>query len=132
MGTPVIVGHNVYLKSKIEDKDVYGVSRFCVEIDAAGQIGVINNYYKEVKSYAKQNIKTIKEAINDLETGKGVILSDEDLKSVNITSYEVSYYDDPSSFDEQPYVQPVIVFKGIGERKDGSSTEIKSIVRAIN
>lgn len=51
--------------------------------------------------------------------------------SVNITDYKYGYFDDPSSFEEQPYMQPVMIINGTGKDKEGNESKYQAMVPAI-
>jgi len=130
-GKSVKIGNIVYFYPEVNGLNVYGVSRFCVALDANGEIASINNYYKMIKPYKDEKIVNVEEAIDLIKANKCTVTGEEDILSATITDYKFGYFDDPSSFDEQPYMQPVIILSGSGVDKDGKESKYEALVPAL-
>ncbi len=82
----------------------------------------------KVETYPLRNIA---EAWEDVKKGQGAafIGSGEELKTVEVTSVEIAYFDDAV---HQDYLQPIYVFSGIAKTISGKESEFVAYVQAVS
>ena len=109
-----VVGYNVYFYPVIDGKDVWGVARFMVTLDGTGQVAGIMKSYPDLEMHSQVKTISPKEASQKILSKEGIMMSDDpyDANAVVVDDYEVVYYIDIISFDEENFLQPVYVFKG--------------------
>ena len=131
VGEAVTVGNTIYFKPIIDGFKVYGVSRFYVDLDGYGNVASIGNCSKSCSMHSETEIISIEEGIERIKKGEGSVVGNTDIEQVVITNCEVMYFDDPSSTEELPYLQPILQFTGEGINKDGERTAYGAVVPAI-
>lgn len=109
---PVEIAYDVYFYPVISGKSVYGVSRFVVSFDGDGNVAGIKKQYKDIVPYKEETLINLDEAVKKLETGEATIKVETIYEQAEITDFDVVYYSDVSSIDEQPYLQPIYCLKG--------------------
>lgn len=82
----------------------------------------------KVETYPLRNVA---EAWQDIQKGKGIayIGIKGNLKTVEITSVDLSYFDDATY---QKYLQPIYVFSGVAKTANGSEGEFTAYVQAVS
>jgi len=118
---PIAIAYDVYFYPVINGKSVYGVSRFVVSFDGDGNVAGIKKQYKDIVPYKEETIINLAEAIKKLEAGEASINVASIYNEAEITDYNIVYYADVSSIDEQPYMQPIYYLEGTvsGSEVDG-------------
>ena len=109
----VEIAYEVYFYPVISGKSVYGVSRFVVSFDGDGNVAGIKKQYKDIVPYKEETMISLDDAVKKLEAGEASINVETIYEQANITDYDIVYYADVSSIDEQPYLQPIYCLKGI-------------------
>jgi len=69
-----------------------------------------NHFTPDLTSFGTYPLKTSAQAYQDLQDGKGFIVSPNPDKEIEITDVSVGYYLDES--EDQKYLLPIIIFKG--------------------
>ncbi|MCL4366072.1 hypothetical protein M1437_02490, partial [Patescibacteria group bacterium] len=67
------------------------------------------DYPIDTSTFATYPLKETEVALNDLKTGKGVVIIEPDKPQVSITSVSLGYF---LSENYSPYLQPIFVFEG--------------------
>lgn len=109
---PIAIAYDVYFYPVINGTSVYGVSRFVVSFDGDGNVAGIKKQYKDIVPYKEETIITLSEAVKKLADGEASINATSVYKQAEITDYNIVYYADVSSIDEQPYMQPIYCLEG--------------------
>ncbi len=109
---PVEIAYDVYFYPVISGKSVYGVSRFVVSFDGDGNVAGIIKQYKDIVPYKEETLINLDEAVKKLKTGEASINVETIYEQAKITDYDIVYYADVSSIDEQPYLQPIYCLEG--------------------
>ena len=109
-----VVGHSVYFYPVIDGKDVWGIARFVVTLDGKGQVAGIMKSYPDLEIHSQVEAVSPKGASEKILSQEGIMMSDgpSDADAVVVNDYEVVYYIDIISFEEDNYFQPVYAFKG--------------------
>lgn len=63
--------------------------------------------------------------------GIATIVGDEDVSNVRLVDCKYGYYADTKNIFEQPYMQPVMILKGIGIDLEGNESNYMAIIPAI-
>lgn len=109
---PIAVAYDVYFYPIINGKSVYGVSRFVVSLDGDGNVAGIKKQYKDIIPYQEETIISLDEAVNKLKAGEASVNVMSAYEQAEINEYNIVYYADVSSIDEQPYMQPIYCLEG--------------------
>lgn len=109
---PVEIAYDVYFYPVINGKSVYGVSRFVVSLDGDGNVAGIKKEYKDIVPYKEETTISLAEAFDKLKTGDATIDVSTVYEEAKVTDYNIVYYADVSSIDEQPYLQPIYYLEG--------------------
>jgi hypothetical protein len=125
-----VVSRTVHFYKFVDGKAVSGVSRILVEVGDQGQIEAVRKYHKEQGNPINYPLKSLEQAANDIEKGKGLHKIEEGGQEPVIESAEIVYWEDAGTIDEQPYLQPVYALKG-KYRKDGKELPFVGYVSAV-
>jgi hypothetical protein len=109
---PVEIAYEVYFYPVISGRSVYGLSRFVVSFDGDGNVAGIKKQYKDIVPYEEETTISLDEAVKKLEAGEVSINVDTIYEQAKITDYDIVYYADASSINEQPYLQPIYYLEG--------------------
>ena len=109
-----VVGHNVYFYPVIDGKDLWGIARFVVTLDGKGQVAGIMKSYPDLEIHSQVKAISSKDASEKILSQEGIMISDDpsDADAIVVNDYEVVYYIDIISFEEDNFFQPVYVFRG--------------------
>ncbi|GGJ80757.1 hypothetical protein GCM10008982_32900 [Anoxybacillus voinovskiensis] len=107
-----VLSKSVHFYQYIDNKPLLGVSRIVVEVGDNGKIEVVRKNHKEHVNFADYPIKSVNVAIDELKNNKGIHNVVEGGHDPVIDDVTVSYWEDAGTIEEQPYLQPVYVFKG--------------------
>lgn len=126
------IGHTVFFYPVINGYNVFGVSRFCVTINGYGDVSTIICVKKDITPFVEEPIIGIEEALNIITSSDTpTIVGDEDITNVRLIECNYGYYADTKPISEQPYLQPIMVLKGIGRDLDGNESDYMAIIPAI-
>lgn len=125
-----LLGYGVYFYRKVNNLKVYGVSRIIVEIRGNGKVTRVCKYYKEVEPYKMAKLKSVQNAISELNNNKALVNMPPEATSASIEKIELAYWEDAGSIEEQPYLQPVYVFTGT-TIIDGRPHQFRAFVPAV-
>ena len=122
--------HSVYFYPTLNDKPILGVSRIVVSVGEDGKIVEVLNYYKDFVSCGEIELASPMSFIDGIKTNQYSTSINPEAISSDITDVELAYWEDGGSCDEQPYLQPVWVFKGTSVLPDGTTETFDVIVQA--
>lgn len=113
-GSPVVVGHDVYFYPVLNNRNVWGIARFTVELDGDGNVASIGKLFPEIEQCATEKMISQKDALQQIMDKKGHIVSETpaEANSVKINGCEIVYYINVVDLEQDYYCQPVYVFKG--------------------
>lgn len=125
-----LLGKNIYFYHQINGEDTAGVSRIIFTIGHNGEVESIAKYYKEVEEAGTVTLKTIEQALKELETGQGSVDIHPGATKALVKKVRVVNYEDPGSIEDQPYMQPVYIFEGdvvIGNKVEAFKATIPAV-----
>lgn len=126
-----VIGKSAYFYRYVDDQPVYGVSRIIVDIGDNGEILGVSKFYKDVEQAGKIKLKTVGHAFNELKEKKALVTTDNpQIKDATIDSVELRYWEDAGSVADQPFMQPVYVFKAKSV-SNGKAHLFEGVVPAI-
>ncbi|ASS73769.1 hypothetical protein CIG75_01465 [Tumebacillus algifaecis] len=127
----IVLSKTVHLYKHVNGKPVLGVSRITVEIGHQGEIETVRKYHKEEEAFQKYKLKSLDQAVLELKDKKGMINLEEGASDAILDQIELTYWEDAGSIDEQPYLQPVYLFKG-KYKLYGKDATFSGIVPAVD
>ena len=129
--TAKIIGKAVYFYRYVNGKPVAGVSRVIVHVGTNGEVIGVKRFFKDIVPVGNMALKSIKEAFDELRRGDAILTTDNpNLKEAAVTNVDLTYWEDAGSTTDQPYLQPVYVFRAKGTA--GASDEFSAVVPALN
>lgn len=102
----------VYFYPRLDGQAILGVSRIVVTIGDNGTIVGVNKFCKEIEPYKLYPLKRWEEALEEMKQGKGSNNLHPLATKATITEVQLRYWEDPGPVSEQPFLQPVYVFRG--------------------
>lgn len=130
-GQPVkVLSKAVFLYRQINNQSILGVSRIIVMVGDNGEVAGISKFYKETEPFNNCPLKTFEKAYEELKSGATSSNISGKATHAKIRNVELRYWEDAGAISDQPYLQPVYVFKG-ETMIDGKIETFDAIVPAI-
>lgn len=130
-GQPVkVLSKAVFLYRQINNQSILGVSRIIVMVGDNGEVVGVSKFYKEAEPFNSYPLKTFEKAYEELRSGAASSNIPGKATNAKINNVELRYWEDAGAISEQPYLQPVYVFKG-ETTIDGKIETFDAIVPAI-
>lgn len=121
---------SVYFYPMLDGCPVLGVSRIIVNIDANGSVVGMMKYYKDFEPVGEIKLAPPENFIDGIQNNRYSSSISPDAVSAKITDVHLGYWEDSGSAEEQPYLQPVWIFKGSSLNADGAESGFDVIVQA--
>lgn len=125
------IGRDVFFLPVIDGLNVYGLSRIIVSVGDNGKIIRVTKNNKDFILHKKEKLKTPEKSFEQIKLKKVPIEISHEAKTAIFDSVKLGYYEDSSTIDEQPYLQPVWVFEGESTLDNGKTEKIGAFVPAL-
>lgn len=131
-GITIPTNITVFFNRRVEERNVYGVSRIVVTVGHQGEIEEVLKLHNDIVPFRTVNLRPITDAFEDVKQRRASITFDGPIGNAHVTRVELAYYEDSVPLEEQPYMQPIYVFWGVVEDHEQLGEVWNAIVPAID
>lgn len=111
-GNTKLISKTVNFIRTVEGYRVWGSSGISIDIGASKELKAVRYFSKDIRSFRKYILKGVIVALKEISVGKWSIAISPDATEAVVKSVELGYWEDPGSILDQPFMQPIYVFKG--------------------
>ncbi len=127
-----VIGKTVYFYQQVDGYEINGAAKLAVHIGHQGQLEGITKGYQEIERHKTCRLKTLNQAMRELEAGEVYYQTAAESVLGQATIYDVRlvYYQEPSNASENRYLQPMYLFTGDVETEEGTQS-LSALVPAV-